>query len=91
MKINFIEAKTPLNRKSNWFVSDQTKMIVKAYSECKGWSENEIVDTFLKNLLHDEEFITFIKLKRRNKRLSSIVEMLAAKGATDNDQDEKVI
>jgi hypothetical protein len=66
--MEFIKPKQPLGSKVTWSISDQTKALVKYYAEYTGYSQDEVVDTFLKNLLKDEEFMKWIYSKRRNKR-----------------------
>ncbi|MEK5444434.1 hypothetical protein [Fredinandcohnia sp. FSL W7-1320] len=72
--MQFIEPKKRLEKKADWRVSEHTKSTVKHYAEYTGYTEDEVVDMFLKNLLEDENFINWITQKRRNKR---IVQQLA--------------
>lgn len=72
--MEFIEPKKKLEKKANWYVSEHTKSTVKHYAEYTGYTEDEVVDIFLKNILKDEDFIDWINHKRRNKR---IVQQLA--------------
>lgn len=71
--MDFIKPKPNLNTKVSWKVSDHTKEIVKYYSEYTGYTEDECVEMFLKNILLDEHFIGWIHGKRRNKRALSKV------------------
>jgi hypothetical protein len=71
MELEFIKPKTKPNNRMNWCVSDQTKAIVKYYTEYTNRDEHEVVDTFLKNIIKDKDFIDWIKNKRRNKRIMS--------------------
>jgi hypothetical protein len=52
-----------------WEISDQTKCILEYYPKCVGYSEAEVADRFLKNLLGDPMFVRFLKSQRRNKRM----------------------
>ena len=65
----FIEPKKRLEKKADWRVSEQTQAIIKFYSEFTGYTEDEVVDQFLKNLLDDQKFIEWANNKRRNKRI----------------------
>lgn len=69
--MEFIKPKQTLGSKVIWSVSDQTKALVKYYAEYTGYSQDEVVDTFLKNLLKDQDFMEWIQSKRRNKRALS--------------------
>ncbi|MBD8069295.1 hypothetical protein [Bacillus sp. PS06] len=72
--MQFIEPKKRLEKKADWRVSEHTKLTVKHYADYTGYTEDEVVDIFLKNLLDDQNFIDWINQKRRNKR---IVQQLA--------------
>jgi hypothetical protein len=74
--LDFIRPKPNLNSKVSWKVSDHTKDIVKYYSEYTGYTEDECVEQFLKNILLDKQFIGWIYGKRRNKRVLSKVLLL---------------
>ncbi|WP_031534983.1 MULTISPECIES: hypothetical protein [unclassified Bacillus (in: firmicutes)] len=67
--MHFIEPKKRLEKKADWRVSEHTKLTVKHYAEYTGYTEDEVVDMFLKNLLDDQNFIDWINRKRRNKRI----------------------
>lgn len=55
--------------KVNWVLSDQTRAIVEYYAKYSGYSEDEIVDFALKNLLGDPRFANYLRAQRRTKRL----------------------
>lgn len=68
-KFNYIKPKNLNSEQVNWVVSEQTRNIVAAFSEYSEYTESEVVDEFLKNILTDEEFIDWAIKKRNNKRL----------------------
>ena len=68
-KFNYIKPKNLNSEQVNWFVSEQTRNIVAAFSEYSEYTESEVVDEFLKNILTDEEFVDWAIKKRNNKRL----------------------
>ncbi|MFE4813565.1 hypothetical protein ACFQ9Y_20895 [Peribacillus simplex] len=72
--MQFIEPKKKLERRADWRVSEHTRLTVKHYAEYTGYTEDEVVDLFLKNILDDQNFMDWINQKRRNKR---IVQQLA--------------
>ena len=59
----------------DWVISEKTRTIVKNYAEYSERTESEVVDFFLKNILHDEDFIIWVKKKRNNKRLLNLLEI----------------
>jgi len=52
--MEFIKPKVINKVNPEWRVSEQTKTIVKYYAEYTDYSESEIIDKFLKNLLKDD-------------------------------------
>ncbi|MEK5415442.1 hypothetical protein BSK49_08740 [Paenibacillus odorifer] len=68
--MKFIKPKEKTVNKTIWEVSDRTKHTVKFYAEYTGFSEDEVVDTFLLNILDDPDFIAWIQKKRRNTRIA---------------------
>ena len=68
-KFNYIKPKNLNSEQVNWVVSEQTRNIVAAFSEYSEYTESEVVDEFLKNILTDEEFVDWAIKKRNNKRL----------------------
>ena len=68
-KFNYIKPKNLNSEQVNWVVSEQTRNIVAAFSEYSEYTESEVVDEFLKNILTDEEFVDWAMKKRNNKRL----------------------
>lgn len=68
-KFNYIKPKNLNSEQVNWVISEQTRNIVAAFSEYSEYTESEVVDEFLKNILTDEEFVDWAMKKRNNKRL----------------------
>lgn len=69
MKPKFIEPKNKQKNQVKWKISDRTRSIVKYYSEYTEFTEEEVVDEFLTNILLDENFMEWIENKRYNKRV----------------------
>jgi bacterioferritin (cytochrome b1) len=67
--MQFIKPKNSKANKVDWLISEQVREIVKHYAEYCEYSESEVVDVFLKNLLKDEEFLKWIDGIRNNKRM----------------------
>lgn len=75
--IKYIKPKHANAKPVSWKISEQTRNIVSYYAEYTEYSEDEIVDKFLKeNLVNDEQFIQWIKSKRSNKRMLKAVGLL---------------
>lgn len=67
--VQFIKPKNNNADKVDWLISEQVREIVKNYAEYCEYSESEVVDMFLKNLLKDEEFLKWVDGIRNNKRM----------------------
>ncbi len=67
--VQFIKPKNNNADKVDWLISEQVREIVKNYAEYCEYSESEVVDMFLKNLLKDEEFLRWVDGIRNNKRM----------------------
>ncbi|MCI3923559.1 hypothetical protein MO973_25360 [Paenibacillus sp. TRM 82003] len=67
--MNFIQPKRQELTKTEWRISKRTKAIVRYYAEYTNYSEDEVVDRFLKNILADPGFDEWCKNKRRNSRI----------------------
>jgi len=73
--MKFIEPKNKNVEKVDWMLSEKTRAIVKYYAEYTEYSESEIVDMFLRNILDDENFIKWIDGKRNNRRIIKQLEL----------------
>lgn len=69
MAFKFIEPRNKQKKQVKWCISDKTRYIVKYYSEYTEFTEEEIVDEFLSNILLDEKFMEWIETRRYNKRI----------------------
>ncbi|HEO8422755.1 hypothetical protein [Niallia sp. FSL W8-0635] len=68
-KFNYIKPKNLNSERVNWVISEQTRSIVTAFTEYSEYTESEVVDEFLKNILTDKDFVDWVMKKRNNKRL----------------------
>lgn len=73
--MKFIKPKNTNADKVDWLISERTKAIVKYYAEYTEYSESEVADKFLQNILDDKDFIKWIEQKRNNKRLVKQMEI----------------
>ncbi|GKU83450.1 hypothetical protein [Niallia sp. NCCP-28] len=69
MGMKFIEPKNKRAEKVDWKISERTRSIVKYYAEYTDFTEEEVVDEFLLNLLDDKKFLKWVEGKRYNKRI----------------------
>jgi hypothetical protein len=83
--VKFIEPKNRNAKPVDWKISKKTQDIIKYYAEYTEYSEEEVVDEFLLNILGDQKFIDWINTKKNNKRI------LKDLGLSDNEQTEKAI
>nr|WP_309296636.1 hypothetical protein [Niallia sp. NCCP-28] len=67
--MKFIEPKNKRAEKVDWKISERTRSIVKYYAEYTDFTEEEVVDEFLLNLLDDKKFLKWVEGKRYNKRI----------------------
>ncbi len=67
--MKFIEPKNRRAEKVGWKISERTRSIVKYYAEYTEFTEEEIVDEFLLNILNDKKFLKWVESKRYNKRI----------------------
>ncbi|WP_153125673.1 hypothetical protein [Peribacillus tepidiphilus] len=73
--MNFIKPKNKNVEKVDWLLSERTRAIVKYYAEYTEYSESEVVDKFLLNILEDKDFIDWIEKKRNNRRIVKQLEL----------------
>jgi hypothetical protein len=71
--MKFIKPKIQLNQKIELSVSKLTKMLISYYTEYTGYSENEVVDIFFKNVLEDKEFVDWLNSKRYKKKIDVLL------------------
>lgn len=74
-RMNFIKPKNKNVEKVDWLLSERTRAIVKYYAEYTEYSESDIVDKFLLNILEDKAFIAWIEKKRNNRRIVKQLEL----------------
>jgi hypothetical protein len=73
--MKFIKPKNNNASRVDWLISERVRAIVKTYSEYTEYTESEVVDTFLLNLLEDKDFIKWISKRRNNKRIVKQLEI----------------
>lgn len=67
--MKFIEPKNRNAKPVEWRISKKTQDIIKYYAEYTEYTEEQIVDEFLLNILDDKNFIKWVKSKKNNKRI----------------------
>ena len=73
--MKFIKPKNNNADGVDWLISERARAIIKTYAEYTGYSESEVVDVFLLNLLDDKDFIKWIENKRNNRRIIKQLEI----------------
>lgn len=73
--MKFIKPKNNKAETVDWLISERVRAIVKTYAEYTEYSESEVVDIFLLNILNDKEFINWIENKRNNRRIVKQLEI----------------
>lgn len=73
--MEYIKPKNKNEDKVNWVISERSRAIVKHYAEFTEYTESEVVDIFLWNILGDKDFLNWIKNKRNNKRILKELEL----------------
>lgn len=68
-RMRFIQPKNRRAEKVEWELSEQARNIVRYYAQYTEYTEEEVLEKFLLNLLDDEGFKEWIKNKRNNKRI----------------------
>ncbi|NHM31983.1 hypothetical protein [Neobacillus terrae] len=67
--MKFIKPKNNNATNVDWLISERVRAIVKTYAEFTEYSESEVVDIFLLNILDDKDFLNWIEGRRNNKRI----------------------
>jgi hypothetical protein len=73
--MKFIKPKNDNAENVDWLVSERVRNLVKTYAEYTEYTESEIVNRFLLNLLDDGDFIEWIENKRNNRRIVKQLEI----------------
>jgi hypothetical protein len=73
--LKFIKPKNNRADKVDWLISERVRGIVKTYAEYTEYSESEVVDTFLLNILDDKDFLNWIENRRNNRRIVKQLEI----------------
>jgi hypothetical protein len=81
--LKFIKPKNNKAENVDWLISERVRAIVKTYAEYTEYTESEVVDMFLLNLLDDKDFIKWIENRRNNRR---IVKQLEIEDLVENDK-----
>jgi hypothetical protein len=88
--VKFIQPKGKSRKRTTWSVSEQTKAIVKYYAQYTEYTEDEVVDIFLQNILLDVDFMKWIENKRYNKRILEQIQPIDTDGNNEEDEIELV-
>lgn len=84
-QINFPKPRNVRLGDVDWMISEHSRATVKYYAEFSELTESEVVDEFLKELLKNDGFIKWVKLKKSNRRM---VNQLQLTGIIELDKPE---
>ncbi|MDP4083495.1 MAG: hypothetical protein Q8934_02660 [Bacillota bacterium] len=73
--MKFIKPKNNKAENVDWLISERVRNIVKIYAEYTGYTESEVVDTLLLNILGDKDFLKWIENRRNNRRIVKQLEI----------------
>ncbi|MEK4869373.1 MULTISPECIES: hypothetical protein [Bacillaceae] len=73
--MKFIKPKNNKAENVDWLISERVRAIVKTYAEYTEYSESEVVDMLLLNILDDKDFIKWIENRRNNRRIVKQLEI----------------
>ena len=68
--MDFIKPKNTNKHKISLKVSYKTKLLIEYYSKYTDYSEDEVVDMFMQNLLKDANFVEWLNKRRSSKKIS---------------------
>lgn len=73
--MKFIKPKNNNAEQVEWLIAERVRNLVKNYAEYTEYTESEIVNQFLLNLLEDKDFIAWIENRRNNRRIIKQLEI----------------
>lgn len=73
MEIDFVTPRKKTKSKREFELNNRTISILEYYSRYTQYSEGEVLDIFILNLLKDESFIEWANKQRYNKRILAAI------------------
>lgn len=89
MEIEFVTPRKMAKSKREIELNNKTISILEYYARYAQYSEGEILDRFLPNLLKDAAFIEWAKKQRYNKRILAAIYGIAESEVSDENNEEK--
>lgn len=71
--MDFVKPKMSMKSKKQFELNNRTLSILKYYSKYTKYSESQILDMFLLNILKDDNFIKWVKRQRYNKKILAVI------------------
>lgn len=68
--MDFIKPKNTNKQKISLKISYKTKLLIEYYSKYTDYSEDEVVDMFMQNLLKDPNFVDWLNKRRSSKKIN---------------------
>lgn len=92
-KMKYIKPKTN-KKKVDWKISENTLTILSYYRKYTQYTEEEVVDMFMENLLGDNQFVEWIGKQRFKKKIETLLKECSLieelEGGDKNDKTEKI-
>jgi hypothetical protein len=63
----------PIKKNVKLNLSEETLTLIKSYSKYTKYSQGEVVDNIIKNVLNDEDFIAWVSKQRDTKKINSVL------------------
>jgi len=91
--MKYIKPKTN-KKKVDWKISENTLTILSYYRKYTQYTEEEVVDMFMENLLGDNQFVEWIGKQRFKKKIETLLKECSLieelEGGDKNDKTEKI-
>jgi len=86
--MEFIRPRNIKAEQVDWEISEQSRALVKCYAEYTEYTENDVVDMLLKNILQDKNFVTWVQERRFNKRIMGQIFIQELVDADEREDDK---
>lgn len=87
--MEFIKPRNIKAAKVDWIISEQSRAIVKYFADYSEYTESDVVDILIKELLKDDKFLEWIQTKRFRKR--ALAQILLSEDPSELDVEENKV
>jgi DNA primase large subunit len=71
--MNFLTPRFKNKEKVEYRISHRTRLIIEYYAKYAGYSEDEVIDIFMENILLDKEFVEWLNKRRSRGKIDEII------------------